>query len=74
MNERPMCKNCMFWGPNMAPDYHGDEEDEGICARYPPMLLKIEDDSEDDFPSIESKNWHQPWVRGVACCGEFKEA
>jgi len=70
IDERPMCKNCRFWGVNMAPDYYDDlGSNKCECVRFPPDHFILDMQANDVFSNY---NWHHPITLSKQCCGEFK--
>ncbi len=56
------CDNCRFY------EEHGETGD-GVCRRFPPVLVHPEPKAEDTGPSVSDYDW--PMVNGWQWCGEF---
>lgn len=70
------CSECAFWEAR-AVDYDGHEDDwEGECRRFPPVLdvhyLKTVDTSIGGSEA-RSEAWQQPLTSGGDWCGEFAQ-
>ena len=57
------CSNCKFW---MYFDFdEDDEEDIGMCRRYPPVNVGLN-------LTHEARGWDYPTTRESGWCGEHK--
>lgn len=68
--ERPTCKTCPHWDDidaelDEAPDVH-----EGVCRRFPPVLLTSDEVGKGDCSHLDPTNWAQPATCENWSCGE----